>query len=497
MTDTWLEGNDEDFLFPTDNVAEDPNASAMVLGGTSDAVMPATSFPDLLNRPNNELPRTAPVPAPSIGAMVQDLVRERTSFGRRRGRQLLQATANRLTTPANTQRLPSASQHQTANANAAANDFQDSFAEQDPAAAEGDEGELGLDERPAFLGASGAQQRWAPKRRTKMRWTPDDELRFYEALRMFGTKFDMVAVMFPEYSRAEMVSKFHHEQRKNPQRLKEALENSLPVDEEKFADCLKQVQERERANTQNAQRLTEAETRQLLGEDGAPENAEDGAERPPAASPSKASRRPRGKQSAAKTVAKNDADDPDDFKLEDGPQRSTSGLLLASDDGDMPDDSISKYTSEELDDMPIAKRMRLEQRARGEGSPDRNAPAPKGKRTRAKKSTVVAAPAIGVRLPEGSIQGKLQVTAAAPQAPPARMSEARPPKAKAASKANPPQAQPQSKQTVAELAATVAPTFDPGLGDDIGLGDDDFVLDDGLEGAGGGDDGDFGDDALW
>ncbi|SCU89778.1 LAFA_0E20824g1_1 [Lachancea sp. 'fantastica'] len=61
-------------------------------------------------------------------------------------------------------------------------------------------------------------------------WTVDELLRFYKALSMWGTDFNLIAQMFPYRTRRQIKAKFVNEEKKNPVMIELALRAKLPPD---------------------------------------------------------------------------------------------------------------------------------------------------------------------------------------------------------------------------------------------------------------------------
>ncbi|SCV00911.1 LAME_0G12794g1_1 [Lachancea meyersii CBS 8951] len=61
-------------------------------------------------------------------------------------------------------------------------------------------------------------------------WTIDELLRFYKALSMWGTDFNLIAQMFPYRTRRQIKAKFVNEEKKNPAMIELALRSKLPPD---------------------------------------------------------------------------------------------------------------------------------------------------------------------------------------------------------------------------------------------------------------------------
>nr|POF07765.1 transcription factor tfiiib component b'' [Quercus suber] len=68
-------------------------------------------------------------------------------------------------------------------------------------------------------------------------WTEDETDRFYEALRMFGTDFDIISKMFPPKTRMQVKKKFNREERIDLPRINAALlgKENKPMDLEHYA----------------------------------------------------------------------------------------------------------------------------------------------------------------------------------------------------------------------------------------------------------------------
>jgi len=65
--------------------------------------------------------------------------------------------------------------------------------------------------------------------------SPDSETEhFFLALKMLGTDFTLMAMMFPGRNREELRRKFVKETKKNQNLLEDILNNKVPVDEEKL-----------------------------------------------------------------------------------------------------------------------------------------------------------------------------------------------------------------------------------------------------------------------
>ena len=69
---------------------------------------------------------------------------------------------------------------------------------------------------------------WGRRERTE-RWDDEETEKFFAALSMFGTDFELISKMFPGRSRRQMKNKFNNEERKNPLRINDALKNKTSV----------------------------------------------------------------------------------------------------------------------------------------------------------------------------------------------------------------------------------------------------------------------------
>ncbi|CCK71620.1 transcription factor TFIIIB subunit BDP1 KNAG_0H02060 [Huiozyma naganishii CBS 8797] len=61
-------------------------------------------------------------------------------------------------------------------------------------------------------------------------WTPDEMVKFYKALAMWGTDFNLLAELFPYRTRRQVKSKFTNEETKHPVMIELALRSKLPPD---------------------------------------------------------------------------------------------------------------------------------------------------------------------------------------------------------------------------------------------------------------------------
>ncbi|CAR25043.1 transcription factor TFIIIB subunit BDP1 [Lachancea thermotolerans CBS 6340] len=84
---------------------------------------------------------------------------------------------------------------------------------------------LRLDENPfenLFNSATYGRQQYTDP------WTVDELLRFYKALSMWGTDFNLISQMFPYRTRRQIKAKFVNEEKKHPVMIELALRSKLP-----------------------------------------------------------------------------------------------------------------------------------------------------------------------------------------------------------------------------------------------------------------------------
>lgn len=76
------------------------------------------------------------------------------------------------------------------------------------------------------------------------RWNQESTESFFEALRMFGTSFDMISKLFPGRTRHAIKRKFLKEERANPQRIRQTLMGErIPIDMEEYSRITNTVYE--------------------------------------------------------------------------------------------------------------------------------------------------------------------------------------------------------------------------------------------------------------
>lgn len=80
-------------------------------------------------------------------------------------------------------------------------------------------------------------QTWS-KREKVEKWDAVSTERFYEALSMFGTDFEIISRMFAGRSRRQLRNKFNNEERRDPTRITAALRTRVAVSEWPFSESL-------------------------------------------------------------------------------------------------------------------------------------------------------------------------------------------------------------------------------------------------------------------
>lgn len=65
-------------------------------------------------------------------------------------------------------------------------------------------------------------------------WTPDEMVKFYRALSMWGTDFNLISQLFPYRTRRQVKAKFNNEEKKHPLMIELALRSKLPADFEQY-----------------------------------------------------------------------------------------------------------------------------------------------------------------------------------------------------------------------------------------------------------------------
>lgn len=70
-------------------------------------------------------------------------------------------------------------------------------------------------------------------------WTSDEMIKFYKALSMWGTDFNLIAQLFPYRSRRQVKAKFVNEERKRPVIIELALRSKLPPNFDHYCDEIK------------------------------------------------------------------------------------------------------------------------------------------------------------------------------------------------------------------------------------------------------------------
>ncbi|KDE07919.1 hypothetical protein MVLG_01829 [Microbotryum lychnidis-dioicae p1A1 Lamole] len=73
------------------------------------------------------------------------------------------------------------------------------------------------------------------KARATAKWTAFETEVFYDALRQFGTDFEMIAGLFPTRTRRQIKSKWVREDKENPRKITAALMNKKEIDLDRYA----------------------------------------------------------------------------------------------------------------------------------------------------------------------------------------------------------------------------------------------------------------------
>ena len=66
------------------------------------------------------------------------------------------------------------------------------------------------------------------KRSKSRRWKPEETVKFYSAIRKYGTDFMLISKLFPARTRNQIRSKFKREEKNNPTLIEFALTNRIP-----------------------------------------------------------------------------------------------------------------------------------------------------------------------------------------------------------------------------------------------------------------------------
>ncbi|SPO41534.1 uncharacterized protein PSFLO_07016 [Pseudozyma flocculosa] len=69
------------------------------------------------------------------------------------------------------------------------------------------------------------------------RWSDDDNAKFYWAIRQWGTDFEMISRLFPGRDRGMIKKKWNIEERANPKKIDDALNNRLAIDIDAYAQA--------------------------------------------------------------------------------------------------------------------------------------------------------------------------------------------------------------------------------------------------------------------
>ena len=162
------------------------------------------------------------------------------------------------------------------------------------------------------------------KRSPHQRWTDEDTEEFYNALKMFGTDFEIISKMFPTRSRRAVKLKYTHEEKVNQARISRTLYGErIPVNIEEFSEwtettyadpailhaemetdrrALEEEQAKEKELMEEARRQREAETAAEAAAVGADTSAKENEEQDPSGKTSKVGRTTkRGEAKSQKT----------------------------------------------------------------------------------------------------------------------------------------------------------------------------------------------------
>ncbi|KAL8772594.1 MAG: hypothetical protein Q9209_002255 [Squamulea sp. 1 TL-2023] len=156
------------------------------------------------------------------------------------------------------------------------------------AAAEREQGQLEAIEEN-YLSKPAVNSRTYAKRVMKNSWPEDLTDEFYEALRMFGTDFDMIGRMLRKTRRAIKL-KFTREEKSDPDRINQALYGErIAVDVEDFSrragEELKETEEHERMMEEDRKQIEESAADELRAKEEQEQIRKDQAEQERAAAP--------------------------------------------------------------------------------------------------------------------------------------------------------------------------------------------------------------------
>ncbi|KAL8846443.1 MAG: hypothetical protein Q9221_008468 [Calogaya cf. arnoldii] len=183
------------------------------------------------------------------------------------------------------------------------------------AAAEREQGQLEAVEEN-YLSRPAVNSQTYMKREKANSWPEELTYEFYDALRMFGTDFDMIGRMLRKTRRAIKL-KFTREERLDPDRINQALLGErIAVDVEDFSrragEELKETEEHERLMEEDRKRIEEDAANELRAKEDEDQLRKDQAEQECAANPDDSSgkeNRENGKKKEKKKKRKKKGDD--------------------------------------------------------------------------------------------------------------------------------------------------------------------------------------------
>lgn len=116
------------------------------------------------------------------------------------------------------------------------------------------------------------------KRRRGPKWSPEETEQFYDALRMFGTDFSTLCLLFPSRTRRQIKSKYSREDKIHPSRVEAALRGHLEPTPLELERILKLAKESDRldAEEEDDDDDDEEADEEDSGNEGRPQGAADG-----------------------------------------------------------------------------------------------------------------------------------------------------------------------------------------------------------------------------
>ncbi|KAG0486634.1 hypothetical protein HPP92_008729 [Vanilla planifolia] len=96
------------------------------------------------------------------------------------------------------------------------------------------------------------------KRPKQIRWSKMDTELFYQAIRQFGTNFEMIQLLFANRSRQQMKAKFKNEQRKHPLEIADALVNR-GKDNSQFEKVIQHLKEQNSSKDESSNQTTKSQ----------------------------------------------------------------------------------------------------------------------------------------------------------------------------------------------------------------------------------------------